>query len=98
MYILALAGIFLAASAASATMVNDGSLLLRGKIVEGGCNMKTVSHTLTIACPRDGVEDNQRIDFKTRTTQVQGASQLANVQVRYLNTPYSKVLVGVSYN
>lgn len=96
--LFALAGISFAASCTTATVVNGGTITFRGAIVEGGCNTTTTYHVLTIDCPQDVAGRSQRLDFDALTTSSPISSQLASVQVRYLNSQHSMVLVGISYN
>lgn len=96
--VFALAGFAIASSCSATTSADRGNIAFRGAIVEEGCDMQTVPHTLVISCPQNATKPIQRIDLSAIVTAPQSVSLFEKVQMRYLNQQHSMAIIDVAYN
>lgn len=96
--IFALSGFAVASFCSATPSADTGNIAFRGAIVEKGCDMQTVPHTLVISCAQNTKKPIQRIDLNTIVTAPRSVSVFEKVQMRYLNQQHSMAIIAVAYN
>ncbi|PDO88415.1 hypothetical protein [Kosakonia pseudosacchari] len=83
--------------ASAETRLAGGKIHFRGAIVEGGCETHTQNQNLLLSC----VQNNKMQTRQIHVTDVTGqslSSQVAQVQMRYLDAQRSRAMVTITYN